>query len=403
MKFRLQIIRLLWISSFISVTTIIADDNYGAKIENNHGIVNISHKGNNYLEENPSSKIKKISKSYENYDIELKGRVNISKKFKPFRIDIENEDPDDPGEWVYSETLNMKKPFYTLNTKIMNDLEYTEESHAIYNRCTEGEECNEIHGYVYRIKITNMTDYGEDMIIRNKVLSSIKRKGNAYRVLSAWDMGGGGDYIKLNKDIPLEEGSENFKFKNSDFISLRNGESIILAIPYIAKKQGVYSPSLTLDIRYASTKGKLKINLPDLVVPKLFAWVGYLDNKAEILSDKEHLNKENFYGRMYWYLFDEKTHEVKPFSFSQRKLTKDELRFMGKTYCWLFRNELFALKGAKFKTKFLEEYFFHKFDEWTNNIKYEPRIPASEILPNQLTEIERYNVKLALEIEKELK
>ena len=63
----------------------------------------------------------------------------------------------------------MKKPFYTLNTKIKSNTEYNKESHVIYSRCSRcsenDEKCNQIHGYIYRIKITNITDFGEDIII----------------------------------------------------------------------------------------------------------------------------------------------------------------------------------------------------------------------------------------------
>jgi len=375
--------------------------NEGVVVNKNYGTVNVSSKGNNYLEESPHSSVVKISKSYDNYNIELKGKVKISKKFKPFRVSIENEDPDDPQEWAYKKTLNMKKPFYTLNTEIMSYVEFNKDSHVIYDRCTvNGKKCNEIDGYIYRIKITNITDFGEDIIIRNKVRSSIIRKGDADRVLTAWGMGGGGDYIKLNKNIPLKEGVQEFKFKDSDYISLRHGESIILAIPYIAKKTGVYLPHISLDIRYANAKGKLKIILPELIVPKIFAWVGFMEG-----TDEEKLSDLNYdlLGRkkvlsLYWMLFDEETHKVKRFSFSERKLSKNDLIFMGEKYSMLFRNELFALKGAKFKSKLLEKYFKNKFDEFSK-FKYEPKISPHKI---QLTNIEKYNIKLALEVEKEL-
>ena len=177
--------------------------NDGVVVNKNYGTVNVSSKGNNYLEESPHSSVVKISKSYDNYNIELKGKVKISKKFKPFRVSIENEDPDDPQEWAYKKTLNMKKPFYTLNTEIMSYVEFNKDSHVIYDRCTVNDKkCNEIDGYIYRIKITNITDFGEDIIIRNKVRSSIIRKGDADRVLTAGGMGGRGRRRRVRQRPP---------------------------------------------------------------------------------------------------------------------------------------------------------------------------------------------------------
>ncbi len=242
----------------------------------------------------------------------------------------------------------MKKPFYTLMTKIHTSLKYTDNAHVIYNRCTNDEKCNEINGYIYLVKITNTTDFGEDIIFKNKIISSITRSGNADRVLTAWDMGGGGEYIKLNKNIPLKEGTQKFIFKNIDYISLRHGETIILAIPYIAKTSGVYLPNLILDIKYAGAKGKLRIKLPELIVPKLFGWVPFLMDlkKRSLLSDMQKVTEENYYSGISWKLFDEKTHKVRKFSFSKRKLSKDELRFLGKDYCRIFRTQPLCTESA---------------------------------------------------------
>ena len=91
--------------------------NYGAMVENNEGgTINITHKGNNYLEENLDSSVKKISKSYENYDIELEGKVNISKKFRPFRIVPDTNKENNPGGNMLKKTLNLNQPFYSINS-----------------------------------------------------------------------------------------------------------------------------------------------------------------------------------------------------------------------------------------------------------------------------------------------
>ncbi len=396
------LVSILMVSAILSISQSDTDSskdliNYGAMVERNYGTINLG-KGNNYIEENrsQSSSIETISINYENYNIELKGKVKVSNEFKPFRINIRNEDPSDPSERVYKKTLNIKNPFYTIDAKLINENDYEKKSHAIYDRCIDEECSNEINGYIYLIEITNITDFGEDIIISNKVSSYINRKGDAYRVISAFGTGGAGEYIKLNKNIPLKEGTLKFKFKNADYVSLKHGETIILAIPYIAKKSGVYLPSLTLDIKYAGAKGKLKINLPELIVPKLIGWVDYVGSPIKSFTDMNTVRENNNYG-VKWTLFEEVTQQMKRFTFSERKLSKDDLRFIGKDYCKIFRNELFALKGAKFKSKWLEEYFKERYPN-----KYKPKVAAHKILKSQFTDIELYNIKLALEVEKEL-
>lgn len=68
-----------------------------------------------------------------------------------------------------------------------------------------------------------------------------------------------------------------------------------------------------------------------------------------------------------------------------KKLTKQELR--------IARNEIFAINGYTFNSKDLQDYF--GFKKW-----YKPSAIKSETIANNLTDIEKYNINLIKEIEK---
>ena len=78
---------------------------------------------------------------------------------------------------------------------------------------------------------------------------------------------------------------------------------------------------------------------------------------------------------------------------SSRKLKKKELKKLTATQLTYARNEIYARHGRKFKTVSLQEYFDKK--SW-----YTPLIEADDFKDSQLSEIERYNIKLIQKYEK---
>jgi hypothetical protein len=75
------------------------------------------------------------------------------------------------------------------------------------------------------------------------------------------------------------------------------------------------------------------------------------------------------------------------------KLERDYLRKFDISKLRLMRNEIFAIHGYRFNSQDLRNYFGRK--QW-----YEPTDLTSEQIFNQLTEIEKHNISLIAEIEK---
>ncbi len=350
----------------------------------------ISNKGTNYGQEN-SKKQTSFFQEYKSdkaeifsYKININGNAEIQKNFKPFRIEKYG---NDPMVFAFKSTLNSNKPFYTINQKFLD-----------YDGMVPIYDCPD-YGYPQFIKITNITDYGEDIVFDNTLTSIVKRIGDANRVVGFFDMGGTEAFIKTNRKIKLQDGQEKIKFKNTDFVTLRSGETIILEIPYIAEKTGRYLPSVNLTFTYAGSKGKLTIEPHEIIVPEIIIWAyhynkeGLYDSISE-LKDIVHFNGKLDDGSAIsrW---DEKNKEYVAFDFSSKKLKEDDLYFIGKANLRYYINEVYAKKGVKFKSQNFNDYFNAKLKE-----KYKPIIDASEFDEKQLSETEKYNIDLSAKIEK---
>lgn len=363
----------------------------GNKIINNE-------KGSNYLEEKPDAPIEIFQKDFLpkndgefKYNISLTGKINKTDDFRPFRVEMFG---NDPSVYAYNKTLNSTMPFYNINQDL--DINWLSTMKPIY-AIPINDNGDYFYGYPSRIQITNITDYGEDVIINNSITSIVKRIGDADRIIANMSMAGSEEFIKLKEKIKLEDGEKKVKFKKSDFVTLRPGETIILEVPYLAERSGVYLPKVELSFKYAGADGKLTIEEPEIIVPKIAIWSDILvSSKIKTLSDKKDTI---FYAGdvgdgeaiTYW---DDDNKEYIPFSFSIKKFSKDDLSFLGKVNLHYYRNEAYALKGGRFKSSELMKIFENKLQS-----KFKPKIAASDIPIEQFSDIEKHNIELSLAIE----
>lgn len=77
------------------------------------------------------------------------------------------------------------------------------------------------------------------------------------------------------------------------------------------------------------------------------------------------------------------------------KLSQSDLTDLSKSELELARNEIYARRGRKFKTDYIQQYFDSQ--SW-----YKGTIEPEDFLENMLSEIEKYNVKLISDYEKSL-
>lgn len=360
----------------------------GNKITNN-GI-----KGTNYIEGNPKKETMVIFKEYLptkdgefKYSVNLKGKVEITDNFKPFRIEMFG---NDPMVYAYKKTIDSSIPFYQHDQEII--IEWFGSMKPVYDVPADETGSKFYYGYPLMIQITNITDYGEDIVLHNTLISEIKRLANAKRIVAAFGYGGGENFIKLKRKIPLREGKNKIKFKSMDFITLRSGESIILEIPYLAEETGLFQPEISLSFKYAGAEGKLKITPPKIVVPKLICWIDPLMGMSNlnVMSTTTIMHKENMIT-----LWDNRLKKYKPFNLSNESLSKEDMIFIGRKNLSLYRNEIYAKKGAIFKSKELASYFKDKLKD-----QFNPYRATNEILESELTKNEIENIKKAIALEK---
>jgi len=361
-------------------------------------VINNPKEESNYIKYDKRADEVDYIKKFDNYNLSLTGKVNIPKNFNPFRISIDSYNIDDMGVWIYPLSLNSKKAFYSTKIKVNSSKDYNPAYLVYYS-----ENNKPFTGMLYRVSITNITNTGEDFIFKNKFISNIKRLGNAERIISGAHMGGSGQSIKLSKNIDLVEEKKTVKFKDIDYISIRSGETIMLDLAYTAKETGIFLPEIELSLRYANANGKLKIQTPKIIVPKIAGWVDGLDSYNEksliVYKDSLPLLSGDFtWGDarfISWETWDNKKHEYVKLNFRDKKLKKADMQFLGKKNIRIFRNEIFAKKQAIFKSSELNSFFKSQYSK-----TYKPRVAAGSILIDDLTGIEQHNTKLSRDVEK---
>jgi len=383
----------------VNINTIIDNNNSTINIYNNDRNINyiesdLSKNNQKYIFEFPQLKNESFSCKY---TLSLNGKISIPKKFIPFRVEVYSYNIDNMEIYSYPQSMNSIQPFYETKKELNHDDSFI--VYPIY-KVYYGEDSESFVGMVYRLWITNIMDGGEDIIIKNSLVSKIKRISNLKRMVASEFGGGMGDTLKLNKKILLKEGTDKLRFNNADFITIRAGETIVIDVPYTPYKTGLYDIQAQLKLTYAGADGLLNIELPNIAVPEIIGWIDdglAVVDKKNLNEYKEvtpYINKKCSQDIYYWLGYDLEKRKYEDLSYSSKKLSKDDITFLGVTNARYLRNDVFAKRGYTFKEKSLNEFFkgCYKKTDMTYN----------EIL-NDLTEVEKWNIELSLKVEKELK